>query len=512
MIPAPDLTLAVFLSCALLVVFLALYTHALVNFAMTEMEDSIRKRMLFVSGNAARLVSASELDRFRTVLDMELPEYEALRRKLADFADEAGVLYVYYVRMEGDKYQFIVDSDFDEKTRVGLDTEVIPQEESPELAEVIKDGVARCTEIGNYTEGWDGLLTAYSPIFDGAGGVTAVAGADIEDAVIFSVRYRAAVISSLHVLATAVIAAGGFFSFRRYRLKAALAEENSRAKSRFLARMSHEIRSPMNAIIGMSELASREYGRPESRGYIAEIKRAGTNLLSIINDILDFSKIEAGSLEISSSPYEMSSVLNDVLNIIQIRLDEKPVELITDFDADIPAAMTGDEARLRQILLNLLSNAVKYTREGFIKFSASGERVNGDTVRLTFTVEDSGIGIKPEDLPKLFGEFVRLDGDHANIEGTGLGLAITRNLCRQMGGDVTVSSVYGKGSVFTAAVNQRRSCGRALGVIGESRRPAHEASVKFTAPGVRVLVVDDIVTNLAVAAGLMSPCGFQIDT
>ncbi|MDR1471121.1 MAG: response regulator [Synergistaceae bacterium] len=512
-IPAPDLTLMVFLSSALLVVFLALYTRALVDFAMTAMEDNIRKRMLFVSGNAARLVSAEELDRFRVSSDMKLPEYEALRRKLAAFADDAGVLYVYYVRTEGDKYQFIIDNDFNEETSVGLNTEPIAREESPELADVVRDGVPRCTEIGNYTEGWDGLLTAYSPIFDDAGRVVAAAGADIEDTVIFNVRYRTAVISRIHVLVTAIIAIGGFFSFLRYRRKAALAQENNRAKSRFLARMSHEIRSPMNAIIGMSELAAREYGHPECRGYIAEIRRAGTNLLSIINDILDFSKIEADSLQIASAPYEMSQVLNDVLNIIQIRLAEKPIELITDFDADIPAAMTGDEARIRQILLNLLSNAVKYTKEGFIKFSALSLRMSTDTVKLTFIVEDSGIGIKEEDLPKLFGEFVRLGADHMSIEGTGLGLAIARSLCRQMGGDISVSSVYGKGSLFTAVINQRRIDGRTLGVLGKNGCPAlYTNGVKFTAPGVRILVVDDIETNLAVAAGLMSPYKFQIDT
>ncbi|MDR1656023.1 MAG: response regulator [Deltaproteobacteria bacterium] len=512
-IHAPDLTLTVFLTSAFLVVFLSLYTNSLVDLAMTEMEDNLQKRMLFVSGLASQLVSAEELVKFRNILDMKLPEYEALKAKLADFSAKAQVLYVYFVRMEGGKYQFIIDNDYNEETRVGLDSEPVVPEDSPELAEVVKDGVPRCTVIGSYTEGWDGLLTAYSPIFDDDGRVVAVAGVDIADEVIFNVRYRAAVISRVHVLVAAIIAIGGFFSFRRYRRKALLAEESNRAKSRFLARMSHEIRNPMNAIIGMSELAARRYGSQEAREHISEIRRAGTNLLSIINDILDFSKIETNSLQIRANPYELSSVLNDVLNIIRIRLTEKPVELLTDFDSDIPAVLSGDEARVRQILLNLLSNAVKYTKQGFIKFSIGSDFIDNKTVKISFVVQDSGVGINKEDLPKLFGEFVRVGGEQMDIDGTGLGLAITRNLCQQMGGDVTVSSEPGKGSLFTAVISQGRIDDRTLRVLDNNLWEAFEASeAKYTAPNVRILVVDDVATNLAIAAGLMSPYEFQIDT
>jgi CheY-like chemotaxis protein len=262
----------------------------------------------------------------------------------------------------------------------------------------------------------------------------------------------------------------------------------------------------------MSELAIREYGKPKGLDFIAEIRRAGTNLLSIINDILDFSKIETGSLTINRAPYDTASLLNDALAIIHVRMKEKPIRLISEIDPELPAALEGDETRVRQVLLNLLSNAVKYTREGFIKFRASGERTGDGRINLTFGVEDSGIGIKPEDIGKLFGDFVRVDQSrNTSVEGSGLGLAIARSLCRAMGGDISVESEYGKGSLFTAKIAQTIADDRPLGDIGGKIGAAMEhEDVRFTAPGVRALLVDDIATNLMVIKGLLAPYGMDV--
>ncbi|MDR2669870.1 MAG: response regulator, partial [Desulfovibrio sp.] len=286
----------------------------------------------------------------------------------------------------------------------------------------------------------------------------------------------------------------------------------SRAKSDFLARTSHEIRTPMNAIIGLSELARREYGKPKALEYIAGIKNAGASLLAVINDILDFSKIESGNLPILPDPYETASMLNDVLTVIRVRMAETPLELIPDISPDIPGRMIGDAGRIRQILLNLLSNAVKYTQKGCIKFSVSGEPAAEDAVRLTFTVEDSGIGIKEKDLPKLFGEFVRVDEKrNSGIEGTGLGLVIARNLCRAMGGDITVQSEYGKGSVFTAVLMQTVADRQPMGDMAETTVARVEKQcATFTAPEAEVLVVDDFYSNLMVAEGLLVPYGMRV--
>nr|WP_245534740.1 ATP-binding protein [Treponema primitia] len=232
-------------------------------------------------------------------------------------------------------------------------------------------------------------------------------------------------------------------------------DDENKSKSSFLARMSHEIRTPMNAVIGMSELALRAETLPRMSEYVTGIKQAGLNLLSLINDILDLSKIEAGNLQINSAPYLLASLINDVLNVIRIRINEKPILFTANVDANIPKELIGDEARIRQILLNLLSNAAKYTREGHIMLTIGMEKSIAGELVLTIEIADSGIGIKKEDLPGLFGNFVRFDAEkNKNIEGTGLGLAITRNLCLALGGDITAQSEYGKGSVFTARIPQ----------------------------------------------------------
>jgi signal transduction histidine kinase/ActR/RegA family two-component response regulator len=233
------------------------------------------------------------------------------------------------------------------------------------------------------------------------------------------------------------------------------AEAASRSKSDFLARMSHEIRTPLNAIIGMSELALREPSEPTLPEYLANIRQAGSNLLSIINDVLDLSVVESGSIRLVNVSYRLSSLINNVVNVIRVRFREKPILFIVNADAKLPNAFMGDEVRIRQILLNILSNAVKYTEKGFIKLTVSGTFTGENGIVLKFEVADSGIGIREEDMKELFGVFARLDQRrNRGIEGTGLGLAISKNLSNEMGGDITVSSVYGKGSVFTVFIPQ----------------------------------------------------------
>jgi signal transduction histidine kinase/CheY-like chemotaxis protein len=233
------------------------------------------------------------------------------------------------------------------------------------------------------------------------------------------------------------------------------AELASRAKSDFLAKMSHEIRTPMNAITGMAELLLRGELSGEARGYAQDIKQAGKNLISIINDILDFSKIETGRLEIIPVKYLFSSLINDTVNIIRTRLVEKPLRFYTNIDGNIPNGLIGDEVRLRQILLNLLSNAVKYSEKGHIGLTITADKRDDKQVRLRIAVADTGKGIRPEDRARLFDDFVRVDAKmNQAVEGTGLGLAITKRFCVAMGGDISVESEYGKGSVFTVIIPQ----------------------------------------------------------
>lgn len=229
---------------------------------------------------------------------------------------------------------------------------------------------------------------------------------------------------------------------------------SSKAKSNFLANMSHEIRTPMNAISGFADIILRESQGEKSAEYANGIKNACNNLINIINDILDISKIESGKLEVVNSPYEMSSLLNDTITMCRMRLGDKPIMFVTDIDSRLPARLIGDEIRIKQVLINILSNAIKFTQDGHITLKVWGS-VEGTRASLCFSVEDSGVGIKEDDLSRMFDEFERVNTTkNRSIEGTGLGLAISKQLCEMMGGTIDVESTYGRGSTFTIRLIQ----------------------------------------------------------
>ncbi|MDL2313562.1 response regulator [Desulfovibrio sp. OttesenSCG-928-C14] len=247
----------------------------------------------------------------------------------------------------------------------------------------------------------------------------------------------------------------GFYTDITEQRRLEAAELANRAKSEFLANMSHEIRTPMNAVLGMTDLAIRQNPPENTLECLRNIKAAANSLLAIINDILDFSKIEARAVEIASEPYDVASFINDVVTLINVRIGKKPVEFIIEDSPSIPRALVGDSVRLKQILLNLLTNAVKFTPSGQIKLVLETIPAGDSNVVFKGRVEDSGIGIKREDLPLLFENFSQLDTKkNRNVEGTGLGLAITKNLLELMGGSISVTSTYGVGSCFTFDVAQ----------------------------------------------------------
>ena len=289
------------------------------------------------------------------------------------------------------------------------------------------------------------------------------------------------------------------------------------AKSRFLANMSHEIRTPINGILGMDSMLLKECKDEVLREYAKNIQSAGQSLLSIINDILDISKIESGKLEILPIKYELFSILNDCYNLTKAKLQEKPLEFEIRVNENLPSWLYGDEVRIRQIINNFLSNAVKYTKQGKVTFCLDYEQKSDEQIQLVISVADTGIGIREEDLGKLFTSFTRIEEKrNRNIEGTGLGLSLTKNLVDLMGGEVIVESTYGRGSCFTARIPQRIVDATPMGDF--SRRyqqylsSSDDDTLSFSAPQAKILVVDDVEMNLKVVKGLLKETQIQIDT
>lgn len=232
-------------------------------------------------------------------------------------------------------------------------------------------------------------------------------------------------------------------------------QSEAKMKSDFLANMSHEIRTPMNAVIGMADMALREDLPENARKYIAQIKSSGKTLLAIINDILDVSKIESGKMEITLGDYSAPRMIEELTNVIATRIGNKPVELIIDVDNNLPMSLMGDEVRIKQIITNLAGNAVKFTREGEVRISFSARKQDEKEYMLSVSVKDTGIGIKKEDLARIFDSFQQVDSKrNRNIEGTGLGLAISERLVALMDGELKVESVYGAGSEFYFEIPQ----------------------------------------------------------
>lgn len=279
------------------------------------------------------------------------------------------------------------------------------------------------------------------------------------------------------------------------------------AKSEFLSSMSHEIRTPLNAIVGFSQALSEEDINDNAKDEVKDIMMASNSLLELVNGILDISKIESGKIEIVNTEYQFKNIYDELVILAKARMGDKPLDFRCHYDEDIPSVLYGDYTRIKQIILNILTNAVKYTREGYIDFSVSSVRKD-DICRLIISVEDSGIGIKQENIPKLFTKFERLDLEkNITIEGTGLGLAITKKLVELMNGTIVVQSIYGKGSKFTIAIDQRVVHKEVVVEKSEEKKVS-----EVHAEGRKVLIVDDNKINLKVASRLLENYKLDITT
>ena len=288
-----------------------------------------------------------------------------------------------------------------------------------------------------------------------------------------------------------------------------------KAKSQFLAQMSHEIRTPINAVLGMNEMILREASDEDILDYATNIREAGKTLLSLINSILDFSKIEDGKMKIIPVKYDVASVINNLVHSIADRANDKSLELVINVDENIPSYLFGDDVRITQVIMNLLTNAVKYTEKGTVTLSIKVGDRDGDFVYLDVMVKDTGIGIKKEDMDKLFESFERLDEKrNRNIEGTGLGMSIVTKLLSMMDSELHVSSVYGEGSEFSFRIKQSIVDSQPIGDYCQRLERSKEISENVRhiyAPDARILVVDDNAMNLKVARNLMKLNGIVPD-
>lgn len=294
-------------------------------------------------------------------------------------------------------------------------------------------------------------------------------------------------------------------------------EELNRAENNFFSSMSHEIRTPINTIIGLNEMILRGDVPDDVAENARNIQGASKMLLSLINDILDLSKIKSGKMEIVNTSYETGELFSEIVNMIWIKAKEKGLEFRLHIDPSIPSMLCGDEVRIKQVLINLLNNAVKYTSEGSVTLSVRCERLTLNRVRVCYSVEDTGMGVKKENIPHLFNAFKRVDEKkNRHIEGTGLGLNIVRQLVELMDGEISVNSVYTKGSTFHVILEQDIVDDTELGTFTlTSRAKVHEEEQykqSFEAPEAHLLIVDDNDMNLMVARKLLSDTKIQIDT
>jgi len=318
----------------------------------------------------------------------------------------------------------------------------------------------------------------------------------------------------MFLLIMAIIKTGQDLLRSEQRKQQAIAARASQAK--FLANMSHEIRTPINAVIGMNEMILRENDMNAIQEYARNVQSASSMLLGLVNDILDFSKIESGQLELIEDNYSIAGLIQTEILLLKARANSKAIATKLDIDPYIPSGLYGDELRIKQIVTNVLSNAVKYTQEGSVSFKVFFEWLDEENIRLGFTVSDTGVGIRKEDLSKLFDSFKRLEQNkNRNIEGTGLGLNIAKQLVELMGGTIEVESEYGKGSTFRVLIPQKVIDKKPMGGLDAALREHNEqkkVSVKhFTAPEAKILAVDDNSMNLAVVKGLLKRTKVQLD-
>ncbi|MDR1733069.1 MAG: response regulator [Synergistaceae bacterium] len=513
-----NVVMLLFFASALLVLLIAVNTHTVMNKTVVLMQDSAQKHLLAAGRAAAMFITPEELARYKTEEDTHCPEYESLRERLIQFGKEYGVVYVYYWRDSGDgRLQYIVDNDTDEETQVTPDDyfDVI---EDP-LAATALAGEDAVNDFGEYVPSWKGLISAYIPVRDAEGNIVCVAGVDISDEIILTQRSDTTFLTLLQAVALASSVLSGGATFWLYRRKAAQSESAHVAKSRFLSSMSHEMHTPMNAIIGMTALAKTSPD-PTRKDYCLEkIESASKHLLGIINDVLDMSKFDENEMELSPVNFGFEKMLRKTVDIFEFQAEDKKQTLSVSVDPKIPELLYGDERRLTQIMMKLLSNAVKFTPdEGKIRVEARLAEETDSACCILVEVSDTGIGIEKEQLSQLFNSFQQTeDSLSRRFGGAGLGLAIAKRTVELMGGKIWVKSESGTGSTFgyTVWLAREPETPAVFSDGAAENEPQPPAAGQDEEEGsfedCRVLLAEDVEINREIVLSLLEPMGLSID-
>ena len=476
-----NVVLLLFFAAALIVIAVAVFSSQLMNDSAHMIEESTKQQLVALSRAAALLVTAEEMEEYMVPEDMEKPGYLELKRKTIEFNKTSGLAYTYFLRLDTqtNMMQFILDNIEEDYT--GLAADQVDREPTPDIA---LSGTATAVPLGSYSTGWDGYISAFAPIYYSDGTISNVlAGVDMEDYLIKAAYNQNVLFSWIMLSATILVIAICLICIMLYRRQARNAKAASVSKSAFLSNMSHEMRTPMNAIIGMTEIAMTTDDQERTKYCLNKIDDAAEHLLGVINDILDISKIESGKFTLSPTEWTLDILMQRVANVINFKVDEKHQVFTIKVDKDVPPSLITDQQRLAQVLTNLLSNAVKFTPEGG-KIDLQVHLLDQDDTHcmLQFTIRDSGIGIPKDKQANMFRSFEQADASISRrFGGTGLGLAISKSIIESMKGRIWVESEEGQGSAFFFTIYVEKGHGAYVNRLAEG----------IDWENVRLLLVDD---------------------
>lgn len=442
-----NLIMVFFVVIIILVVFITYFGTSYINGFIGSLQENIERRLISDCRVLESMVTIEQLENYQTPEDMDREDYKELLVRLQKYADEQELEFAYFMRLKGNEVQYIIDSDPNPEERLGLD---YYEEPYWLVYEAYNQRRAVVNFIGDYEDGWEGLISAYVPIFDDDDNIIAIVGVDITDEEIVERREATETFTYIAVVSSSILGIAGIAFIIRYRKKAQAANDASIAKSEFLSRMSHEIRTPMNAIIGFCRMAKSTNDSVKKGEYIDSISSSSDYLLELINDILDISKIEASKMSLNVKKASLLNIIRNIEVILASQIAKKNQSFKIELPDEIPKYVYCDETRLSQIIVNLTGNSIKFTPEGgriLVKVSLL-ERVN-NSCNLQFIVQDNGIGIEEEAAAKLFQPFEQADGSITRkYGGTGLGLAISKRFVEMMKGTISVTSKVGEGSTF----------------------------------------------------------------